>query len=150
MSSNSNTTKQNPSARVKGGGLVDAAPAAAAAARVLPDPAAAPHGPGFKDQSHSVQPPAAAAPASSRPANNDYGPDFTDQVRTVQPAAAAQGSGKPNTAAAVKQGGEEEEDNSPVAPRDQHQHQEPQAVLGGNGQEPSFVRRRTAVEEHTE
>ena len=85
-SSNSNTTKQNPSTHeidleegtggvATTGGLVDAAPPTAAAAaaaagapRVLPNP----------------------APLSY----DDFGPDFKDQVRSVQPPA-AQGSGKP-------------------------------------------------------
>ena len=142
-SSKSNATKQNPSAaRVKGGrkkgggGLVDAAPpspapAAAAARAVPPMDAAAGSGPDFKDQARSVPPPAAAA-ASNRPANDneDYGPDFKDQVRSATP--------PPD---AAKQDGEEENSTAdePHDPQPPPQHQEPQAALGGNAQEPSVV-----------
>jgi len=149
------TTKQNhPSARVKGdemiqnleeeeeqgtggvvntGGRVDAA--------MLPiHTAAGGSGPDFKDQARTVPPPPTAS-ASNRPtANKDLLPDFKDQARNATPPPAAQGSGNP--AAAFKQGGKKEEDNSPVAPpcdQQQQQHQEPQAVLVGNGQDPSVT-----------
>jgi len=58
-----------------------AAQGVAAAARVLPDPPAAPAGPDFKDQVRSVPPPAAAA-FNQRPADNDnnYGPNFKDVI----------------------------------------------------------------------
>jgi len=144
----------HPSARVKGdemiqnleeeeeqgtggvvntGGRVDAA--------MLPiHTAAGGSGPDFKDQARTVPPPPTAS-ASNRPtANKDLLPDFKDQARNATPPPAAQGSGNP--AAAFKQGGKKEEDNSPVAPpcdQQQQQHQEPQAVLVGNGQDPSVT-----------
>jgi len=100
--------------------------------------------PNFKDQACTVQLPAAQAPAAAaafnRPPANVPLPDFKDQVRHATPPPQRSGKPKPTDAApAFKQG--EEEDHSPVvAPRNpMQQHQDPQAVLVGNGQDPSVT-----------
>ena len=109
MFSSSKITKQNPSTRVKGGGLADAAPPTAVAARV------------------TVQPPAAPAPALDKPANTVL---FLD---VQPPPAAAHGSGKPQpqpqpSAPFERQG----EEDSVLALRDQPQEPVALPVLGGN------------------
>ena len=113
------TTKQNPSAHVKGGGLLTQDLQQPHA--VLPN-STTDFGPDFKDQARTVQPPA-AAPASNRPANNDFGPDFKDQARSVQHAGGDARKRQTQSCRRRPSLQTEEEEDSALAPRDQQQQQ---------------------------